>query len=370
MIKIGYNDSDKHFGSTSCFEKSDRINNCINNLKKILNENTFINPDKYFLLEGNKNKLDSLELVNQVHSKKYIDSLINYKTTIFKCHNCMETIYSKEKVSFEQMINEYDKCHSCANKLNTDNIYCYITKDTCFTSFTFNIALEAISICKLLLDEMHMSLEFSKQQETLDKQIKYAFALVRPPGHHCNNEPNGFCVFNNVFVATKYAQKLGWNKVLILDIDFHHGDGTQKLILESNNPNISFVSIHGYGDYIYPGTGKTSFVDKNILNIPLEIDLTEESREYIDDIFYQNIIETQVMPYIQQINPDMIIVSLGFDAHCDDPLEGLNISDSTYIFITEQLKNTNKNILFVTEGGYNVDTINRLIQKMIKILTN
>lgn len=185
---------------------------------------------------------------------------------------------------------------------------------------------------------------------------------------HCNNDPNGFCVFNNVMMGTKYAQKIGFEKVLILDVDFHHGDGTQALLEANPDPNISFVSVHGYGEAIYPGTGIKSNLEQGILNIPLAMTPYLESREYVTDNFYQELLNTRVFPFIDNKNPDLIIVSLGFDAHRDDPLEGMNITDLTYIYLAQQLKQLAKPVMFVLEGGYNIKTIGRMIPKIISAL--
>ena len=169
-------------------------------------------------------------------------------------------------------------------------------------------------------------------------------------------------------VGAKYAQKIGFSKVLILDVDFHHGDGTQQLIEANPDPNISFVSIHGYGEAIYPGTGKESNLGQGILNIPLVMTQHLESRSYITDDYYQELLDSQVFPFINNISPDLIIVSLGFDAHKDDPLEGMAISDLTYIYLTLKLKQLDKPVMFVLEGGYNIKTIGRVIPKIIEIL--
>lgn len=263
-------------------------------------------------------------------------------------------------MTFSDFLNSTKQCVSCSGELNLDNLYCYVSTDTYYTAYTYQIALEGVSVVLELIDEMLLN------KNTNDKIIT-SFALIRPPGHHCNNDPNGFCIFNNVFIGAKYAQSLGLKKVLILDIDFHHGDGTEALIKADEDPDISFVSIHGHGERIYPGTGKVSSQDDNILNIPLDINLDVESRLYITDDYYQNILVSQVFPFIQEQNPDLIIVSLGFDAHQDDPLEGMNISDETYLFVAHELKTLSKPLLFVTEGGYNVKTIRRLVPKMISL---
>jgi acetoin utilization deacetylase AcuC-like enzyme len=352
MIKIGYNNSSKHFGSILHYEKPERVEFCVDVLKKEFSNEYFIKYDT------NINKNDLLELVKLTHSNDYVERMKNFKSNIFICRNCNKknTFAYWNSNTFKEAIEKKSDCISCGEDLNFDNIYCFASIDTYYTYYTFDIALDAIGVVKNLLDLM------------INLSTKYSFALIRPPGHHCNNDPNGFCVFNNVYVGAIYAQKIGFEKVLILDVDFHHGDGTQQLIEANPNQNISFVSIHGFGEVIYPGTGDKSNLDSNILNIPLKMKKEFKSREYITDDYYNKILNTEVFPFVQNKNPDLIIVSLGFDAHKDDPLEGMNITDLTYLFLTSKLKQLNKPVMFVLEGGYNVKTIARIVPKMINIL--
>ena len=351
MIKIGYNNSSKHYGSLTHYEKPERVNFCVDILKKEFEGNYFISTDI------NTDNNDLIELIKLAHTNEYIQRMKNFTSNIFICRNCEKKKYfSQKSKSFEEIISNNLKCCNCDNKFDYDNLYCFASIDTYYTYYTFYIALESIGIIKTLLDQMKLSI------------IKYSFALIRPPGHHCNNDPNGFCVFNNVYIGAKYAQMIGFKKVLILDLDFHHGDGTQKLIEENPDSNISFVSIHGFGESIYPGTGSTSNSEYNILNIPLEMSKNFESREYITDEYYQEILNSQVFPFISESNPDLIIISLGFDSHKDDPLEGMNISDLTYFYVVLKLKQLSKNLMFVLEGGYNIKTIARIVPKMINIL--
>ena len=356
MIKIGYNNSSKHSGSIYHFEKPERVIFCVEMLKKEFGDKYFISNETE--INTNNTKNDLLHIVGLGHNADYIERMKVYKSNIFVCKNCgVKNLFSqKNKKSFIEAIISKKNCINCDKYFNLDNIYCFASIDTYYTYYTFDIALEAIGVIKNLLDLMIIS------------ETKYSFALIRPPGHHCNNDPNGFCVFNNVYIGTKYAQKIGFEKVLILDIDFHHGDGTQKLIEANPDENISFVSIHGFGEVIYPKTGFSSNTNFNILNIPLEMTKDIESRLYITDDYYQNILDTQIFPFISQKNPDLIIVSLGFDAHRDDPLEGMNITDSTYLYLSLKLKQLSKPILFVLEGGYNIKTIARIIPKIVNIL--
>lgn len=369
MIKIGYNDSTKHYGDLSHYEKPSRVNFCLGILQNDLADEYFI-PISNTDTENNISKL--IELVKLAHTNQYIEKMKDFKSKSFICRMCgKKNVFGKEK-SIPQAIMLKSICSGCDNKLDFSNLYCYASIDTYYTHYTFNIALEAVGVIGNLLDWMSgldgNGVGVSKVEAETQNQTKYSFALVRPPGHHCNNDPNGFCVFNNVYIGAKYAQKKGFEKVLILDVDFHHGDGTQQLIEASPDPNIFFVSIHGYGDEIYPGTGGISSNNENILNIPLGMNKDKESREYITDDFYQNILDTQVFPFVQASNPNLIVVSLGFDAHQADPLEGMGISDLTYIYLALKLKQLGIPVMFVLEGGYNIKTIARIIPKMISIM--
>ena len=253
-----------------------------------------------------------------------------------------------------------ESCRHCDEDFCEENIFTHLDGDTYYTPFTFDIVTEGVSVLKALIDQI------------VDEQIKTAFALIRPPGHHCCNRASGFCIVNNAVIATRYAQANGLNKVLILDIDFHHGDGTQQLITDENLlykqiKNTHLISIHGYGPNIYPGTGSESESTENVLNIPIKITIDPKSRIYANDQFYQSLITDKAYPHIEKFNPDFIIVSLGLDAHKNDHLEGLNISDDTYVMITQTLKQLNKPILFITEGGYNPQVIHSVIDKMIDV---
>jgi acetoin utilization deacetylase AcuC-like enzyme len=239
--------------------------------------------------------------------------------------------------------------------MDLENILTYPSIDTYFTPFTFDVVLNSIYNIKLLLDEI-------KQEKA-----SYGYALVRPPGHHCNNKCDGFCIVNNVVVAAKYAQSIGYKKVLIIDYDFHHGDGTEELI--KNMENIYMVSIHGFGEMIYPGSGGNS-QNNNVLNIPLDISIDPESRKYIDDRFYMDMFYKKVLPFIENINPDLILVSNGLDGHQDDPLEGFNITDNTYTTIAYLLKKLNKPVLYISEGGYSSKVYTSVSNKIIEVFNN
>jgi acetoin utilization deacetylase AcuC-like enzyme len=163
------------------------------------------------------------------------------------------------------------------------------------------------------------------------------FSLMRPPGHHAGkNFLGGFCYFNNIAIASKKALEFV-EKVAIIDIDCHHGNGTQDIFL--GNPRVLYVSLHRYP--FYPGTGKTS--EKNCLNYPLKYDTTR--KEYILTL-------DKALKEVKKYNPSLIGVSAGFDTHKNDPVGGLNLRKKTYFRIGEMIKELERPTFAVLEGGY------------------
>lgn len=353
MFAIGYNNSDYHYSSNDHCERPERINYTISKLQKIYSKSHFVtcsNPDI----------TRCQELIGLAHSKEHLKLLTKPKFNLWVCRGCKKTMWNETKCTFEKFIEYQQKCYFCESKLTTSNIYTHIDSDTYFTYQTPQIVYEGIGVLDQLI------------QRIVSNQITCGFALIRPPGHHCCNKASGFCICNNAVVATRAAQEAGLDKVLILDIDFHHGDGTQKLITDEDLlyrqiKNTRMVSIHGFGPGIYPGTGSEDESTENVLNIPIHITRDPKSRVYADDEYYQGIITNQVVPWIDDFDPDLFIVSLGVDAHSQDSLEGLNITDETYVSIAKKLNSYNKPILFVLEGGYNVKVIHSVVSKIIEV---
>jgi len=184
-------------------------------------------------------------------------------------------------------------------------------------------------------------------------QLDNAFTAVRPPGHHAEKDRSmGFCLFNNVAIAARYAiKKHGLNRVCIFDWDVHHGNGTQHSFY--SDPSVHYSSIHQYP--FYPGTGdkdETGIGDGlgTTLNFPLDA--------FNGDQTYLDIVKNKLMPVIQSFKPDLIIVSAGFDAHEDDPLAQMRVSSSCYGKMTDMVLKAAENIcdgrlLSMLEGGYN-----------------
>lgn len=176
-----------------------------------------------------------------------------------------------------------------------------------------------------------------------------AFILARPPGHHAErNMGMGFCLFSNAAIASFYALKQpGIQRVAILDWDVHHGNGTQDIV--EHDARIAYCSLHQ--SPCYPGTGKASErgLHNNVLNIPMTPGST-----LID---YQLMFEQKVMPFFQAFEPDLLIVSAGYDANADDPLAEISLKPEDFGLFTQYCLQLTRRIVFGLEGGYHLTAL-------------
>lgn len=203
-------------------------------------------------------------------------------------------------------------------------------------------------------------------------EVNNAIALVRPPGHHAGkNSIEGFCLFNNIAIAARHARDhLGVERIAIIDFDVHHGNGTQDIFYEDNS--VQFFSIHMFGSYFYPGSGRSSEDGLSqgtgyTINVPLP--------PGVGDAGYARVIEEIVEPLTTQFAPELILVSAGFDAHWRDPLAEMKLSVSGYADIAQRLvaladRVCDGRMVAILEGGYDIAVLGygvlNLIYAMLK----
>ena len=202
----------------------------------------------------------------------------------------------------------------------------------------------------------------------LDGEVDNAFAAVRPPGHHALSDTGkGFCLFNNLAIGARYIQKeRGLEKVLIIDWDVHHGDGTNYSFYD--DPTVFYFSIHQYP--FYPGTGRAYETGRSIgagytMNVPVPFGTGVDQ--------YVEIFEKKLKPVGLRYNPDFILISAGFDGHKDDPLSGTELTSASYGSLTDVVREIaeetcNGRIVSSLEGGYEPYAVTESVIEHLKHL--
>jgi acetoin utilization deacetylase AcuC-like enzyme len=273
-------------------EKIDRVTAIIDNFKKLNNKNLIWKKPSEF----------KRELLENTHNKDYI--------------NFVEKSFPEKGLSF-------------------------LDGDTIISPGSKEAATDAVGSIITAIDGVE------------NKEFKNAFCAVRPPGHHAEkNKAMGFCIYNNVAVGAHHLlEKYKLNKVVIIDFDVHHGNGTQDIFYD--NSKVLYISTHQYP--YYPGSGAEQEKGKynNIFNIPLPAGTTSEK--------YLNAYEF-VLKKVKEFKPEFILFSAGFDAHKDDPLAQFELNSKDFYDLTKRTLELSKlychgKVVSILEGGYDLNAL-------------
>ncbi len=204
----------------------------------------------------------------------------------------------------------------------------------------------------------------------MEGELDNGFCAVRPPGHHAERDKAmGFCYFNNVAVAARYLQ-MQWNvkRIGIVDFDVHHGNGTQHIF--ERDPTVFFYSIHEHPTFCYPGTGREF---ERGLGEGMGFTLNSPMLPGQGDKEYKTSLERDLFPAFAKFQPEVILVSAGFDAHADDDMADMNLSTECFSWIMREVVKmadtySNGRLVSILEGGYSLERLPELIRDHVAVL--
>lgn len=225
-----------------------------------------------------------------------------------------------------------------------------IDPDTALNVHTWNAALRGAGAALAATDAV------------ISGEFENAFCAVRPPGHHaCHDKAMGFCFFNNVAIAARYAlERRQLKRVAVVDFDVHHGNGTEDIL--SGDPRVLMVGFFQHPFYPYSGDAPAA---PNMLNLPVPA--------YTKGMAIRELIEQEWLPRLEAFRPQMIFISAGFDAHREDELGQLGLTEQDYVWMTEKIKDvaarhSKGRIVSCLEGGYALSALGRSVEAHVRVL--
>ncbi|MEI8028398.1 MAG: histone deacetylase family protein [Comamonadaceae bacterium] len=227
-----------------------------------------------------------------------------------------------------------------------------VDPDTSLNVSTWDAALRAVGAALAATDAV------------IAGEMETAFCAVRPPGHHaCRDKAMGFCFFNNVAIAAKYAlERHGLKRVAIVDFDVHHGNGTEDIV--AGDQRILMVSFFQHPFYPMDWTHSGA---NNLINLPLSA--------YTKGMEVRELIESAWIPHLEAFRPEMIFISAGFDAHREDDMGQMGLVEQDYAWITHRIKDVARRhakgrIVSCLEGGYSLSALGRSVETHIRVLAD
>jgi acetoin utilization deacetylase AcuC-like enzyme len=226
----------------------------------------------------------------------------------------------------------------------------YIDPDTAMNASSWQAALRAAGAAIAATDAV------------IDGKLDNAFCAIRPPGHHAmRDKAMGFCLFNNIAIAAKYAlERRGLKRVAVVDFDVHHGNGTEDIL--AGDARCLMVGIFQHP--LYPNSGERA-KSSNIINLPVPA--------YTRGMAVRELFADILLPKLDEFRPELIFISAGFDAHRDDELGQLGLVEADYEWLTDQIarvaeRHAQGRMVSCLEGGYNLPALARSVQAHVRVL--
>jgi len=278
-----------------------------------------------------------------------------YSTTHPECSRRINSIMKKfDESGFNEHFKKFsgrkatkDELLKVHTKEYVNKLVLSLTSDAGRIDFVMNADDIYVNEHSLLASLISAGMAIDGANYLLSNKLKHAIILTRPPGHHAHKDrAGGFCLINNIALATKILANAG-KKVAVFDWDVHYGDGTADIL--NKEKNVIFVTMQRYDDgTFYPKTGKT-IVKNNMASIGFNGTIT--GHEYI------TLFNKQILPILTGYKPDIICISAGFDAARNDPLGGCELDEEDYKYMTSKLMKVAPQILVCLEGGYNLESL-------------